>query len=106
VNPASYQARAEHSQQMVDKVTAIMTSSGDELTRDEVVVATLFASQHSDIKDMIALCPLFLIPINSIGAGGICWSFLESVEWLNLEGRAELEVLLSRVRACKLYHYL
>ncbi len=103
VDPASYQRRAEHSRLMVERATEIMSGTPnieELLTKEDIIIATLFTSQHNDIKDMIELCPLYLIPINSIGAGGICFSFLESIEWLNIDGKSEMDVLIARVKAC------
>lgn len=99
VGPSSYQARAAHSQSILDKLEKVLSEAKEgELSKQEKIFAALIKSQHLDIVESVSKCPLYLLPINSIGAGGISFSFLEAIEWLRLESSADLEVLLSRLK--------
>lgn len=53
----------------------------------------------ADLADAIAACPTYLAPLNSIGAGGVCFSALESFEWMPLESAADLRAVIARLRA-------
>jgi uncharacterized protein (DUF885 family) len=53
----------------------------------------------ADLADAIAACPTYLAPLNSIGAGGVCFSALESFEWMPLETAADLRAVVARLRA-------
>lgn len=101
VDWASYLARAAHSTQMVERVQAIVAQAKDgELSKADQIFAALFKDQHEQLARAVKSCPLFLIPVNSTGTGGICNSFVESVEWMRFETRHDYDVLLARLREC------
>ena len=75
----------------------LSAASSDQLSKHDLLMAKLFRNQHSDIVFNIINCPLYLIPVNSIGAGGITFSFLESIEWMRFESMKDFKVLLNRI---------
>jgi uncharacterized protein (DUF885 family) len=98
VNPASYAARSAHSQAMASRLRLLLESG--ELSPAESRLAALVESQHTDMVHSLATIPMHLLPVNSIGAGGICFSFLESLEWIQMETAADVEIVVKRVDAC------
>jgi hypothetical protein len=59
---------------------------------------TCLTTPDADLADAIAACPTYLAPLNSIGAGGVCFSALESFEWMPLETAADLRAVVARLR--------
>jgi len=98
VAPQHYAQRREHSVKMAARLQEML--AGNSLTREEKVLATLVESQHTDMIHTFDTIPLYLLPLNSIGAGGVCFSFLEHLEWMRLETQADLETLVLRLEAC------
>lgn len=81
VTPASFVKRASHSREMVARVKSIL-SHGPSLSDSENKYALLFEKIHSEMADAIEKCPFYLFPLNSVGYGGILFSFTESIEWM------------------------
>lgn len=101
VSPASYELRAAHSEKMFKAVNQILADARpSELSKEDLIFASLFQSQHADIAKHVRSVPLFLIPVNSIGAGGILYSFTEALEWVRTETASDLSVILARLQAC------
>lgn len=98
VAPKHYAERREHSVRMASRLQALIAS--DSLTREEKVLAALVESQHSDMVNTLDSIPLYLLPLNSIGAGGVCFSFLEHLEWMRLETAADLDTFVKRLESC------
>ena len=96
VSPEGYNKRASHSHDMISQLDTIVTKAGDALSKQDRVTSTLFRSQHSDIIEGITKCPFYLMPVNSIGAGGITFSFLESIEWMRFEHIKDFEGEITR----------
>lgn len=99
VSVAAYEARAAHSREMRREVQEILKSHLDQLTPEEVLYARLFENQHAEVETSIDLAPLYLFPINSMGAGGVLNSFIESVEWMRFETEEDYQRYLRRLRA-------
>ena len=53
----------------------------------------------AELAAAIESCPTYLAPLNSIGAGGICFSVLESFEWMPLVTACDVHAVLARLRA-------
>lgn len=100
VSEAGYEARKEHSARMLEKMATVDFTlfSSD----DARVFAPLFVQMHRDIVENVKHCPVFFFPINSMGYGGVCYSFLESIEWMPFETLSDYDALLARVRSAPL----
>jgi uncharacterized protein (DUF885 family) len=97
VSEAGYQARKAHSAEMLKKMAVVdftMFSSADAR-----VYAPLFVQMHRDIVENIEHCPVYLFPINSMGYGGVCYSFLESIEWMPFDTLEDYDRLLARLKS-------
>ena len=85
---------------MAARLAAILAGENGQLSRTERICAELVRAQHQDMATAIGQVKAHLVPLNSIGAGGVQFSFLESLEWLRLDSHADLQVALARLRAC------
>jgi hypothetical protein len=54
---------------------------------------------HDDLVYNTDHSPLYYIPINSIGAGSIQFSFSESIEWMRFENKNDYELYLNRLNS-------
>jgi uncharacterized protein (DUF885 family) len=99
VSPEGYEQRRLHHASMAKRAGDLMSTSGGALSSSDVKYLTLFMDHHREVADNISACPLYLLPFNSIGAGGVCFSFLESIEWMRLKEEKDFKLLLHRIRA-------
>lgn len=95
VSESGYRARIDHSRTMLEALAGIRERRS--LLPEEETVAKAFQRMHEDIIEAITVAPLYLLPLNSIGAGTPLYSFLESIESMRLESVADFEVLMSRL---------
>ena len=79
---------------MIEKLNEILKTN--KLTEQENVFAQMFKDQHELLIQCIMKSPLFLIPVNGMGAGGVLFSFLESIEWMRFEKLNDFKILLWR----------
>ncbi len=82
---------------MIDRVQDIRGRGN--LTPSEDIYASLFERMHSEIVSALQQCPSHLMPINSIGCGGVVFSFLESIEWMRFENLGDFELYSRRLFA-------
>ena len=68
-------------------------------SEDARCYAPLFIQMHKEIIQNIERCPLYYLPINSMGTGGVCFSALESVEWMNFETVGDYDSYFARVES-------
>lgn len=66
---------------------------------DSRIFNPLFVQMHRDIIFNIDHCPFYLFPINSMGYGGVCFSALESIEWMSFNNVNDYEALLARINS-------
>ena len=99
VSPEGYKRRAEHHLEMVREMDELIKLYSSSISNEMRIIATLFREQHSEAAIGIMDCPLYLMPLNSIGAGGICFSFLETIEWMRFEKIVDFETLYQRMFA-------
>ena len=59
----------------------------------------LFIQMHRDLIDGISKCPLYLMPINSMGCGGALYSFIESIEWMHFDTLEDYQSYLARLKS-------
>jgi len=93
---AAYKARGSHSRRMASECKAILAAGG--LSTEARAWARCFVGLHEDLADSIDECPLFYLPINTIGAGCVTFSFSESIEWMRFDNRGDFEVYLRRLQ--------
>jgi uncharacterized protein (DUF885 family) len=97
VSPGAYELRRLHSEEMLVAVRRIIAQGG--LTKEESIYASLFERSHAEIITGIDTAPMYMIPINSMMAGGVLFSFAESIEWMRFESVADFQLYEKRVRA-------
>lgn len=97
LSPGAYTVRKEHSQQMLEAIQNIQRTCT--LSKSEAVYAALFERSHREIIQAIDSAPMYLLPINSMMAGGVLFSFSESIEWMRFESVADYQVYLGRLKA-------
>lgn len=97
VSVEGYMRRKRHSEDMLKEAERFDSSL---LSKDELLILSLFTAMHRDLVNGIDQCPLYLFPINSMGAGGVLFSFVESVEWMPFNTSEDYEVYLQRLQAC------
>jgi uncharacterized protein (DUF885 family) len=68
------------------------------LTEEENIFAKLFENMHTDLINYVTNCPFYLIPLNSVGAGCVTYSFLESIEWMRFESVNDYAVYLKKLK--------
>jgi len=93
----SYIEYAKHSRRMLDEVSMLEQMSGQLSGRDNLYL-TIFTEMHREVVSNIESCPLYLLPINSIGAGCATYSFSESVEWMRFDGENDFNKYLTKLR--------
>ena len=71
----------------------------DLLSEAEEFQGRMFRSMHMDCEKMIETAKLYLLPINSIGVGGVTMSFIENIEMMRLSCPTDFELYLARLRA-------
>ena len=71
----------------------------DLLSVEEEFQGRMFRSMHMDCEQMISTAKLYLLPINSMGVGGVTMSFIENIELMRLICPADFELYLQRLRA-------
>ncbi len=100
VSPEGYTRRFEHSRAIAADLRALLESSeARALSKSERVVASLVLESHTRMAENSALCPLYLIPLNSIGSTGITHSLLEVLEWLPMQAEKDFKLALAVLRA-------
>lgn len=102
VSPKGYASRLSHHKSMVDQVTKILNEEGTNIPENHLVFAELFKHGHEEIVDNMTNYPIYVMPLNSIGAGGITFSFLESIEWMRFESLNDFNLLIERMRGFKI----
>lgn len=100
VSEAGYEARKAHSAEMLKKMSAVDFTMFT--SEDARVFAPLFVKMHRDIIENIQHCPVYYFPINSMGYGGVCYSLLESVEWMPFDTLEDFDSLLARLKSAPL----
>lgn len=96
---AAYERRAQHSRDMVAEVSDILAKYS--LTPRQTLFANLFKNGHSELAEFVETAPLYLLPLNSVGAGCITFNFTESVEWMRFESVADFEIYRNKLIACR-----
>lgn len=96
LSSSAYKKRADHSRKMVQACRNIVAAGG--LTKEERVWASSFENMHETLADAIENCPLFYLPINTIGAGCVTFSFSESIEWMRFDSKKDFETYLRRLQ--------
>ena len=71
----------------------------DLLSDEEYFQGRMFRSMHMDCEQMIGMARFYLLPINSMGVGGVTMSFVENVEMMRLACQADFDLYLRRLRA-------
>jgi len=97
VSPAGYQRRAQHSQEMIEQIDMLLRTHT--LSKEETLYVNMLRLSHVELIQAIEKCPFYLIPVNTMYNGGLCYSFLESIEWMRFEVDSDFEVLLTRLQA-------
>ena len=97
LSPSAYTARREHSQQMLEAIRSIQATCS--LSKTEAIYAALFERSHREICQAIDSAPMYLLPINSMMAGGVLFSFSESIEWMRFESVGDFKLYLGRLKA-------
>ena len=69
------------------------------LSETEIIQARIFRAMHQENASMIASSKMYLMPINSMGVGGVTFSFMENVEMMRFECTKDFEVYLLRLKA-------
>ena len=98
ISSAGYIRRAAHSQSMRDRLAQLLAAHDTSLSAQDKLFAKLFDSQHAEVIDGIQNCPLYLLPINSMGAGGPLNAFSESIEWMRVETASDANEYLLRLQ--------
>lgn len=97
VTSKAFQKRIEHSKEMLKRIgCADFTQFSSD---DARMFAPLFIQMHRDLIDGISNCPLYLMPINSMGCGGALYSFIESVEWMPFDNLEDYQSYLARLKS-------
>lgn len=85
VSAAAYRTRGQHSRAMLQELDIIERSHA--LNKEDTTFAKLFRAMHSDLARAIEECPLYYMPLNSMCATGVGYSFLEAVDWMRFESK-------------------
>lgn len=97
LSPEAYDGRKLHSQDMIEAATALRQTEA--LSNEDIVFLDLFESIHKEIVMSIDIVKMYLMPLNSIGAGCPTYSFIESIEWMRFESKEDYLVYLDRLNA-------
>lgn len=105
LSPYAFEARVEHNQEALKKLDAIVeeakSSPADaegSLTATDNLYAELFRSAIEGENRALEL-GAHLMPVNSIGVGGVHENFLELLEWMNFDTEEDYNKYLQRLMA-------
>jgi uncharacterized protein (DUF885 family) len=86
---------------MAAAADAILNSSPSalSLTALQRAHAAAFIDGHDTLGLAITCYPMFLLPINSTGVGGVQFSFAETVEWMRFETVGDYEIYARKIEA-------
>ena len=71
----------------------------DRLDSHHLLIAEMFKTMHQECEFNISNNKLYLLPINSMGVGGVVFSFIESVEMMRFESSDDFEYYLKRLKS-------
>jgi len=101
LTPDAYDRRAAHSCRMAAAADHILNSSASALALSPLqrAHAASFIDGHDALGLAITCYPIHLMPLNSVGVGGVSLSFVETVEWMRFETADDFEVYAGKVEA-------
>jgi uncharacterized protein (DUF885 family) len=96
VSPQAFLQRKEHSALMLQKMKELRAKY--EFVGTEKIHCDLFVSMHEDLIAFVDTCPMYLLPINSMGYGAVTNNFLECVEWMRFETISDFNKYLATLK--------
>jgi hypothetical protein len=70
-----------------------------QLSDDEILYAELFKTMHEECARNIDSCKMYLLPVNSMGVGGVLNSFVDTIEQMRFETVTDFDIYLAKLTA-------
>jgi uncharacterized protein (DUF885 family) len=101
LTPDAYDRRAAHSCRMAAAADHILNTSPSALALSPLqrAHAAAFIDGHDALGLAITCYPMHLLPLNSVGVGGVPLSFVETVEWMRFESVEDYDIYAGKVEA-------
>lgn len=103
LSPAAFERRQQHALEVCEALRHLLKEaeeapSGGGLSEREKLYAKLLLDAAEGEAQAIEL-GCHLMPLNSIGVGGVHENFLELLEWMRFEGEEDVKLFLGRLMA-------